>query len=344
MKKTRKIRLLAFSMKRITAIFIIFVLIFSCTISLSAAESDFTKETAEKLLIEGYQRMMLVYYGHIEEYSGEDAYKYLKADTIKGEAVLKVGTLTYTTSAKGEKYYYELSDEHVLITDERFDTMEKSYAYTGTVFEEAFAKKIVDENPHAGYWKKNGGAPVESLRPSDGGMIWYNGSDKWVEYEKGKVVAYHGASFHTPSGRIEEILRSVGDLTVNGNTATIKVGVELREVHPSNAKVPDGAREIPAFLDPGYVAYMVPYEKEVTFVKTADGWRISGGSFFDILMLEGKEITVAMKVANGTLTAEEAYGVVNPNTGDETAIFIALLALSGTAIAVVPAMKKRRIR
>ena len=98
-------------MKRITAIFIIFVLIFSCTISLSAAESDFTKETAEKLLIEGYQRMMLVYYGNIDEYSGEDAYKYLKADTIKGEAVLKVGTLTYTTSAKGEKYYYELSDE-----------------------------------------------------------------------------------------------------------------------------------------------------------------------------------------------------------------------------------------
>ncbi len=332
-------------MKKIISLIVISVMLLSALVmNVGAADEAFTKEAAEALLIEGYQRMMLVYYGHIDEYSGEDAYKYLKADTIKGEAVLKVGTLTYTTSAKGEKYYYELSDEHVLITDERFDTMEKSYAYTGTVFEEALAKKIVDENPHAGYWKKNGGAPVESLRPSDGGMIWYNGSDKWVEYEKGKVVAYHGASFHTPSGRIEEILRSVGDLTVNGNTATIKVGVELREVHPSNAKVPDGAREIPAFLDPGYVAYMVPYEKEVTFVKTEDGWRISGGSFFDILMLEEKEITIAMKVANGTLTADEAYGVANPNTSDQTSVLIALLALSGIAIAVVPAMKKRRIR
>ena len=330
-------------MKKIISLIVISVMLLSAlAMNVGAADEAFTKEAAEALLIEGYQRMMLVYYGHIDEYSGEDAYKYLKADTIKGEAVLKVGTLTYTTSAKGEKYYYELSDEHVLITDERFDTMEKSYAYTGTVFEEALAKKIVDENPHAGYWKKNGGAPVESLRPSDGGMIWYNGSDKWVEYEKGKVVAYHGASFHTPSGRIEEILRSVGDLTVNGNTATIKVGVELREVHPSNAKVPDGAREIPAFLDPGYVAYMVPYEKEVTFVKTADGWRISGGSFFDILMLEEKESTVAMKVAGGILTIEEAYGVSNPNTGDETAIILALLALSGLAVAFVPRKRRKR--
>ena len=141
---------------------------------------------------------------------------------------------------------------------------------------------------------------------------------------------------------LEEILKSVGDLTVNGNTAPIKVGVELREVHPANAKKPDGAREIPALLDHGYVAYMVPYEKEVTFVKTADGWRISGGSFFDILMLEEKEITVAMKVANGTLTAEEAYGVSNPNTSDPTALIISLLALSGIAVAVLP--RKRRIR
>ena len=88
---------------------------------------------------------------------------------------------------------------------------------------------------------------------------------------------------------------------------------------------------------------MVPYEKEVTFVKTADGWRISGGSFFDILMLEEKEITVAMKVANGTLTAEEAYGVANPNTSDQTSVIIDLLALSGLALACVPAVKRRKI-
>ena len=332
-------------MKKIISLIVISVMLLSALVmNVGAADEAFTKEAAEALLIEGYQRMMLVYYGHIDEYSGEDAYKYLKADTIKGEGLFKKHSISYTASAEGEKYYAEVADGHILVTDERFDTMEKSYAYTGAVFEETLAKKIIDENPHAEYWKKFGGAPVESLRPSDGGMIWYEGSDKWVEYEKGKVVAYAFASTHTQSGILEEILKSVGDLTVNGNTATIKVGVELREVHPANAKVPDGAREIPAFLDPRYVAYMVPYEKEVTFVKTADGWRISGGSFFDILMLEEKEITVAMKVANGTLTAEEAYGVVNPNTGDETAILVALLALSGIAVVCVPAMKKRRIR
>ena len=322
---------------------IITVMLLSALAMNAGAADDFTKEAAEALLIEGYQRMMLVYYGHIGEYSGEDAYKYLKADTIKGEGLFKKHSISYTASAEGEKYYAEVADGHILVTDERFDTMEKSYAYTGAVFEETLAKKIIDENPHAEYWKKFGGAPVESLRPSDGGMIWYEGSDKWVEYEKGKVVAYAFASTHTQSGILEEILKSVGDLTVSGDTATMKVGVEVREVHPANAKIPDGAREIPALLDPGYVAYMVPYEKEVTFVKTADGWRISGGSFFDILMLEEKETTVAMKVAGGMLTAEEAYGVANPNTGDETAILIALLVLSGLALVCVPAVKRRKI-
>ena len=330
-------------MKKFLCIVLSLLIMSGMVVSVSANNSDFAKKEAEALLIEGYQRMMLVYYGHIEEYSGEDAYKYLKADTIKGEELFKKNSISFTTSAKGEKYYAEVADGHILVTDERFETMEKAYAYTGAVFEETLAKKIIDENPHAEYWKKFGGAPVESLRPSDGGMICYEGSDKYVEYEKGKVIAYAFASTHTQSGMLEEILKSVGDLTVSGDTATMKVGVEVREVHPANAKVPDGAREIPAFLDPGYVAYMVPYEKEVTFIKTADGWRISGGSFFDILMLEEKEITVAMKVANGTLTVEDAYGVANPNTSDPTAIIIALLALSGTAIAVVP-RKRRKIR
>ena len=327
-------------MKKLFSMIIITVILLSSLAMNVGAADTFTKEDAEKLLIEGYQRMMLVYYGHIEEYSGEDAYKYLKADTIKGEALFKKNSISFTTSAEGEKYYAEVADGHILVTDERFETMEKAYAYTGAVFEETLAKKIIDENPHAEYWKKFGGAPVESLRPSDGGMICYEGSDKYVEYEKGKVVAYAFASTHTQSGILEEILKSVGDLTVSGDTATMKVGVEVREVHPANAKVPDGAREIPALLDPGYVAYMVPYEKEVTFVKTADGWRISGGSFFDILMLEEKESTVAMKVAGGILTIEEAYGVSTPNTGDKTAIIIALLALSGLAVAFVP--RKRR--
>jgi hypothetical protein len=143
------------------------------------------------------------------------------------------------------------------------------------------------------------------------------------------------------TGGLNHFAGYVEGLEVNGAVATMKVILRTHEVLKIDGEHPEGAEYtgIKAAAK-GYGFYWVTYEKTVTFKKTSDGWRVSGGSFFDTILKKEKEFTVGMKVAGGILTIEEAYGVVNPNTSDPTAIILALLALSGLAVAFVP--RKRR--
>ena len=77
---------------------------------------------------------------------------------------------------------------------------------------------------------------------------------------------------------------------------------------------------------------LIPVNATVEFTKTEDGWRVSGGSLLEM-------ISNPSTIPNNW--DYKPYVGDTPFTGDETAIFVALLALSGTAIAVVPKRKRR---
>ena len=80
-----------------------------------------------------------------------------------------------------------------------------------------------------------------------------------------------------------------------------------------------------SYLD--YESIVIP--TSVSFVYTDEGWRVSSHSdYFKYLY-------------NDLPTPTIKDFIDNPNTGDETAILIALLALSGLALACVPAVKRR---
>ena len=82
-----------------------------------------------------------------------------------------------------------------------------------------------------------------------------------------------------------------------------------------------------SYLD--YESIVIP--TSVSFVYTDEGWRVSSHSdYFKYLY-------------NDLLTPTIKDFIDNPNTGYETVILIALLALSGLALACVPAVKRRKI-
>ena len=107
----------------------------------------------------------------------------------------------------------------------------------------------------------------------------------------------------------------ISEMNENSATATVTLSCVTRQM-PYDLSTPFGS----FFKDePGWL----PSVETVEFTKTADGWRISGGTMFAVMLGES-----------------EPSDVRPPNTGDETAILIALLALSGLALVCVP--RKRR--
>ena len=316
-------------MKKVLCIFLIVCFV---TLSLSTnvmAADEFTREEAESLVVEGYNRIMLIYFGYIDSFGSINAGKYLREDSIKGDIVFKTAMLTYYTSIDGEKYSpWPLTDDHEWVTDERFDTMEKCYAYTESVFVKKLARNIIDVNPYCYIsWH---GAPVECFRPSEGGKIRYNDSDEWVDSESGKVVyCYTAADYLTNFGGYD-ILDDIGELTVTGNTASIKVTIALEESYPDNKPKPNVGVVVGPSLEPGHTVYKIPYEKEVTFTKTSEGWRISGGSFFEYIMFE----------RSGWSRWK------NPSTGDTSSYTVPALtvaAIISVALPVTLLRKRRRV-
>ena len=105
------------------------------------------------------------------------------------------------------------------------------------------------------------------------------------------------------------------------------------------------------------IKYLIPfswdYTNETIEVTRIDGnLKMSGGTYFE--RRYGGGVIDADDPRRNELTYEEYKSMVqrfrqtygnqkSPNTGDETAILTALLALSGIAVAVVPKVKKRKI-
>ena len=77
---------------------------------------------------------------------------------------------------------------------------------------------------------------------------------------------------------------------------------------------------------------LIPINATVEFTKTEDGWRVSGGSLLEMI---SDPSTIPNDWDN------KPYVGDTPFTGDETAIILALLALSG--LACVPAVNRRKI-
>lgn len=251
-------------MKRIIAFAIILTLAFSCLISINiVASDDFGKAEAEALLIEAYQRYMLT---QNLETSSED--KYLKDDYIgKQDTTPKIpmadsGEWEYETSSKGTPY--KTAQYFVPATDSRFDTMAKCYAYMEEVFTEDWAKLIVDVHRTS-----TSNQIRETFRTSEGGILYYyepGEREASVPFEQDpnwknvKVVHHYVVS----TGDMWRQLKSIGDFKLNGNTASLDVVITI--MNPDKYEWND-------------------YNKGVTFEKTAAGWRVSGGSFFEEMHL-----------------------------------------------------------
>ena len=127
------------------------------------------------------------------------------------------------------------------------------------------------------------------------------------------IVGDNGNVYMLLCGEIQPrpLICEYGELNVDGNKASMVVILgENRETADSN----------------GDMALVLDCEKvTVDFEKTSNGWRISGGELFDRLYYD--------------VPSQQTPS--SPNTGDETSILIALLALSGIALACVPAVKRR---
>ena len=127
------------------------------------------------------------------------------------------------------------------------------------------------------------------------------------------IVGDNGNVYMLLSGEIQPrpLICEYGELNVDGNKANMVVALGY---HRGTA---DSNGEMILVLDCEKVT--------VDFEKTSNGWRISGGELFDMLYYD----------------VPPQQTPSSPNTSDPTAIIIALLALSGTAIAVVPKRKRR---
>ena len=128
------------------------------------------------------------------------------------------------------------------------------------------------------------------------------------------IVGDNGNVYMLLCGEIQPrpLICEYGELNVDGNKASMVVILgKNRETADSN----------------GDMALVLDCEKvTVDFEKTSNGWRISGGELFDRLYYD--------------VPSQQTPS--SPNTGDETAIILALLVLSGLAVAVVPRKRRKR--
>ena len=327
-------------MKKIISILTVVVMLSSILsfTSVSASENTLTKEQAEKVFLEamaGFTRIQGTTMNMRRLNSDYTELKILEADKIKADSDTQGSYFEFAMD--GTEYNSSIGKrfDYIEVTDPRLDTMEKCYAYAEQWFEDDLAKYVVDVNGYAYF--RSLGEKYPCLRTSDGG---YRNN---APLEAGKIMKSYT---HQPADPIF-YLESIEGFTQNGDTATLQIKYSVTQMRWKDIDVPDCAVSSsdvqPSPLHPDkvyYAYYKMELTKDVVLTNTSDGWKVSGGSFIDTILFKESALEDWMYGQDTRYHPITGKDMWNPNTGDETAILVTLLALSGLAVAFVP--RKRR--
>ena len=114
------------------------------------------------------------------------ASKYLKEDYIEVDAMLQLCTI-FDKKGDGSKYNdIELPKklDYVPITDERFNTLEKCYAYLEEIYTKQWSDILIKKN----YFESTEKDDVESIRLSNGGKFYKNQYNNYNKMLRGKEL------------------------------------------------------------------------------------------------------------------------------------------------------------
>ncbi len=282
-----------------------------------SADTDFTQQEAENLFIDALNRVANLYITDLEGYPINlnyvemlpiyhhtgTVFGYFPKNSIQTQYMVgnikDFGIYYFDKSTDGTPY--SLPEVYNRVTDERFNTMEKISDYLTEVFTYQAAQCAL---------KING---IETFRPSEGGM-----EQTVAGTQTESLPGYVAISINFIG--IPNVV-NIGELKVNGNTATLNVVREKYESIDSN--------------------HSRKYEKTETveFKKTEAGWRISGGGYFTSIfgVFETPDVEYTADAKNGTVAV-----ATNPKTGSTALIYIAFSMLSLSVACVALTKKKRK--
>ncbi len=291
-------------MKKIISILILVVIVFTCfAFHVSALdESSFAKEDAEALFKDAYNRLALIYN---VDYKNNPEFL-TNYDKIKGDSALSANDRTpekyhFKENTKGEKFLYERY--YQLVTDERFDTLAECKKFICDVFTAEMYEKINNIKSQSTADKTS----YELFRDSNGAYEDHVGS--FTSVPAGSVMHNCEVRDFPPNmgnaGAGMKLTKIESFQLVGSDKAILNVKAN----YGYSSDIPISGKEVEKSLT-------------VEFIKSESGWRISGGSFFDMLLNE--------------------YSPDNPSTGSPSAIY---LALAGAAIlCALPVVKRKRRR
>ena len=285
-------------------------------------DHELTQKQAEELLIAAYHRWFMFQWGDTGALG--DVLKseggFLEQDSIAVDADLQARTL-FEKKGDGSSYKYASTPtklDYVPIIDPRFDTLGKCYDYVEEAFTEEWAYKILNLHWYRGSY--GNGEQYEVVRLSDGGKL-QNKDGSYTDWEDGVLMILFGHGGGETMMHLEEI----GELTVSGNTAKIAVTARIREQR-RYSDVPDGSIDCypghgleGPMHDGSESVFLVPYDMYVNFEYTENGWRVSGGDFFDTIMNRWGESNKTPDTSDSTFeTTPETVPETEPETVPET--------------------------
>jgi len=303
-------------MKKIISVCILLCVLF-LNVFFASAAPELSQEDAEEMLIEAYTRFRVIQNGRTER----SRYGYLKDDYMKLNSRLQSRTI-FDKKSDGSEYNdpkLPKKLDYVPIVDERFNTLEKCYAYLEEIYTEHWAELLIKNN----YLASTDTDTIESIRLSNGGKLYenqYNGQDNapFELWEDGVLMILYGNG----TTNYGKDLSDIGKLNVSGETATLDVTIMHRRFLKID-DIPDGGVPvIPPYEGQTEGFVLIPYSRTVVFSYTSQGWRISGGTFFED-MLGIDSIT---------------------NTSDPTFLAIPALTVAALTSLAIPAYVMRRRR
>lgn len=276
--------------KIISSIIIVVLLMGLCTTNTFAAQDALTKKDAILLLEDAYRMMILGQCG----YYPYDLDAFEDRDYTDGNEGFEQNyevAIKRTESASGEKYprseIYWIIKQPLSPFYEEFATIEKIKSAAKKCFTEKISQRVL---------------MTRRIKP-DGSENFSHLVDTYFENENSELFMFASIC---PYDFWNMFLYSYGAFKCTGDTAKLFVTVWKNEP--------------PLFPD-------IYSEETVEFTKTADGWRVSGGTAFEV-MLEDREPNR------------------NPSTGDASSYTVPALtvaAIISVALPVTLLRKRRRV-